>query len=46
VAENSRVAQEYLDQASALRDQATELRKQALASGEPTAGAAPEGSGS
>jgi hypothetical protein len=33
VATNSRVAQQYLDQANALRDQATNLRKQALAEG-------------
>jgi tetratricopeptide (TPR) repeat protein len=33
VATNSRTAQQYLDQANALRDQATNLRKQALAAG-------------
>jgi tetratricopeptide (TPR) repeat protein len=43
-AQSTRVAQEFLDKASALRDQATELRKQALSAGAETAPAAGSGS--
>jgi tetratricopeptide (TPR) repeat protein len=45
VAPSSRVAQQYLDQANALRDRATELRKAALqAGGGPGPAASPTGS--
>lgn len=44
VAPNVRVAQQYLDQANALRDRATELRKAALVTGGGLTGAQPAGS--
>jgi tetratricopeptide (TPR) repeat protein len=43
VASNPRMAQQYLDQANMLRDQATDLKKQALEAGKDEAAPADEG---